>query len=382
MIPLYRGFDGLDVSFQAQIPNEFAAQLQVAKEHALANSSDTCMPYSGLFLMVAATGAKGGYSYRVSTGKTGATWFFKKPNARDPWGVRVSCSSLMLAQYGLGESRSRIYGTMDQLGIRYSENAESIGRVDYAVDILAPALTLKPETFVMHSNSNRADHFEEDSLRAHGKSGRVTSVTVGKMPGRQIIVYDKRAEAIARRKWAWFEIWNATLRRLGFNELNENEPTSSRVWRTEIRAGKTHLKERWNIRSWANLDERLGDMMIDATEAIRMAEPTSDTNRSRWSNCHFWDAVRTELSDDLFEMRNFAPPEVIKRIHRESHLQLLYKQSLGLMVTQAAIEGISADCIATYAKSLGDRYARDILKDAQKVEAKLQRCAERYEAQS
>ncbi len=382
MIPLYRGFDGLDVSFQAQITNEFATQLQAAKEHALANSSDTCMPYNGLFLMVAATGARGGYSYRVSTGKTGATWFLKKPNARDPWGVRVSCASLMLAQYGLGQSRSKIYDTMDQLGIRYSANAERIGRVDYAVDILAPALVLQPETFVMHSNSIRADHFEEDSLRSHGKSGRVTSVTVGKMPGRQIIVYDKRAEVIARHKWAWFEIWNATLRKLGLDQLDESDPTSSRVWRAEVRAGKTHLKERWNIRSWADLDERLGDMVIEATAAIRMAAPTLDTNRSRWPNCHFWDAVRTELSDDLFEMRNFVPPEVIKRIHRESHLQLLYKQSLGLVLTQAAIEGISADCVATYAKSIGDRYARDILKDAQQVEAKLRRNADRYEAQA
>lgn len=382
MIALYRGFDGLDVSFQAQITDEFAAQLQAAKEHALVTSNDTCMPYNGLFLMVSGTGAKGGYSYRVSTGKTGATWFFKKPNARNPWGVRVSCSSFMLAQHGLGQSRSKIYGTMDQLGVRYSENAEGITRVDYAVDILAPAFTLKPECFVMHSNSNRSDYFEESSLRSHGKSGRVSSVTVGKMPGRQVIVYDKRAEVMARHKWAWFEIWNATLKKRGLSELDFSDPTASRVWRTEIRAGKDHLRERWNIRSWADLDQRLGDMMIEATAAIRLAEPTEDTNRSRWSNSRFWHAVRSELSDDLFEMRNFAPPEVIKRIHKESHLQLLYKQSLGLVIAQAAIEGISADSVATYAKEIGERYALDIVQNTSKVEAKLQRCADRYEARA
>jgi hypothetical protein len=50
-----------------------------------------------------------------------------------------------------------------------------------------------PDHFVMHARGSRREHSEVEEIRAHGHPGRVTSVTVGKNPGRQVIVYDKRA---------------------------------------------------------------------------------------------------------------------------------------------------------------------------------------------
>ena len=82
----------------------------------------------------------------MNTGRTGATWFFKKPNSKDQWGVRVSCGSFMLAEQGLGAARTEIYRTMEQLGVRVQPNGESIGRVDFAVDVLAPDLVLQPKS--------------------------------------------------------------------------------------------------------------------------------------------------------------------------------------------------------------------------------------------
>lgn len=188
------------------------------------------LDYRGVRMAVADSGARGGYAFRYDTGPDGATWFFKRPRPGDPWGVRVSVKALALALYGLGGVRARLYGFLEALGIFVPLGAESIGRVDYAVDILAPGFVLEPERFVMHSHATRIDHSEPDPMVRHGTSGRVTSVTVGKMPNRQVIVYDKRKEVIARRKVHWWEIWNACLAHRG-------EPRSTRRTAKDRKSG-------------------------------------------------------------------------------------------------------------------------------------------------
>jgi hypothetical protein len=248
---LYRGFDGLDVSFQGRISPQLCKELEAAKEHAQESNGPTVLFWNGLKLEVREGGARGGYSFTGSTGPFGATWFFKRPNPRDPWGVRASCNSFNLALNGIGGARAELYETMECLGVALAPEAESISRIDYAMDFLAPQLVLAPEHFVMHSNASWADHSEHPEISVHGRSGRVTSVTVGKMPGRQVIVYDKRAEVIARHKPGWWEIWNAERLRVGQPPLNQDDPTECRVWRVELRAGKHHLNERWGIRTWA-----------------------------------------------------------------------------------------------------------------------------------
>ena len=382
MTPIYRGFDGLDVSFAGHIPSEFAVILEDAKQHAQNASIETCLRHAGIAMMVAGTGARGGYAYRVSTGRTGATWFFKKPNTGDPWGVRVSCSSFVLAERGLNSTIASLYLTMEQLGIRLTKLPESISRVDFAVDIIAPTFELIPQNFVMHSNTNRADYFSADEITTNGKSGQYTSVTIGKMPGRQLIVYDKRAEVIAKKKFAWFEIWNANCDELGVARLDFQDSSHSRVWRTEIRAGKKHLKDRWNIRTWADLYARFGDLVSDAAEAVRLTQPIDDKNRSRWPNSEFWALAKMALEDDLFDMRNFCPPDTVKRVDKEAHRRLLAQQGLGLLITQAAISGITIDDLANFARSFGESSAHEIESNLARMEIRLAKSAMRYEAKA
>ncbi|PIE18123.1 MAG: hypothetical protein CSA65_05915, partial [Proteobacteria bacterium] len=93
--------------------------------------------------------------------------------------------------------------------------------------------------------ANRADHMDE--MRSNGKSGRYSSVTVGKNPGRQVTIYDKRAQVIAKRKPIWWDIWNANLAREGAPPLDP-DAKSSQVWRIEVRAFKSCLKDRWGVR--------------------------------------------------------------------------------------------------------------------------------------
>jgi len=64
---------------------------------------------------VNSSGGPGGYTYRCDTGSFGGTWFFKKPNHRDPWGIRVSSKALPLALHGLGGVRSNMFEFLDAL---------------------------------------------------------------------------------------------------------------------------------------------------------------------------------------------------------------------------------------------------------------------------
>ncbi len=134
------------------------------------------------------------------------------------------------------------------VGVRYGPRQVSIGRTGFCVDILAPEFELTPENFVIHSHTNRADHLTpEDHTRSNGKSWRFTSVTVGKMPGRQVTIYDKRLEVTDKRKPIWWELWNANLNSEGLPPLDPKDRSESQIWRVEVRAGKRIMKDRWGI---------------------------------------------------------------------------------------------------------------------------------------
>lgn len=375
---LYQGFDGLDVSFKGQISHELCTKLEAAKDEAQRTHQPTAVIRNGFAMLVSESGARGGYAFTASTGVFGATWFFKKPNARDPWGVRVSCNSFNLAVNGLGRVRTELYCIMDKLGVALIPNGESIGRVDYALDFLAPSFVLVPDQFVMHSNANRADHIEQSDVSINGRSGRVTSVTVGKMPGRQVIVYDKRGEVIAKHKVGWWEIWNAAKERSGALPLDRDNPAESRIWRVELRAGKRHLKDDWKIRTWADLDNRLGDMVASIVESIRYKQPTEDSNRSRWPDSHLWELVRQSTETDLFEMRNYANPDTVKRVQKEEHDQLLTNQMLGLLISRAALHAVEAGQLQTFANATGKQMAHYIARSPNRFEQKLAKANSRY----
>lgn len=375
---LYRGFDGLDVSFQARISSRLAKDLSAAKAQAQKFGSVVAVECNGLYLTVLETGARGGYAFVATTGQFGATWFFKQPNIHDPWGVRVSCNSMFLATHGLGAARSKIYSIMDTLEIAVQPGGESIGRVDYAMDFLAPDFALKPEQFVMHSNARRADHKEGLDVRSNGHSGRFTSVTVGTMPGRQVIIYDKRAEIIAKGKMGWWEIWDATRAEGGLPPLSRECPSASAVWRVELRAGKTHLKDNWKITSWADLDARYGDMISNCLDAIRYTSPTSDGNRSRWPDSVIWEEARNAATEDLFEMRNFAAPDLIKYVQRMHHDQLLARQMTGLLISRAAITGIAFEGLADFAAASARLMTTHITEEEDHYARKLVDAAGRY----
>lgn len=376
---VHRGFDRLELSIGTNIPPELFEYLDPIREEAEEARETRAVSYGGVDFDLLPHGVQG-YRFVLKNGPMDIMWFFKKPNARDPWGIRIVVGSLFLATQGLGRARAKINSTLDRLGVRYTKDQISIGRTDFCVDILAPAFELTPEHFVIHSHANRADHLTpEDHTRSNGKSGRFTSVTVGKTPGRQVIVYDKRREAIDRGKSIWWDIWNHNLQEKGLPPLDPKHRADSQVWRVEVRAGKNLMKNRWNITTWEQFDAKFGDVIAEAFEKIRYCEPDpTDSNRARWPNAPIWDLAHSEVDTDLTELRSHMPASAVKEVYKADQAKLLFGLCLGNCISLAALEGVTEGNLPDYANKMGAKLKEAIAIDPERAANKLSKAKERY----
>ena len=382
---MHRGFDTLDLAIKANISQDLYARLAEAKATAEEERRDVLFKYNGVRMHLKSHGGRG-YAFILSQGPHGANWSFKKPNPKDPWGIRVSIGSECLALLSLGGARDQLERTAEALGIKYGSNDISIARADVCVDILAPDFAPNPDHFVAQAAMRRRDHFEPIEKSVNGKSGRVTSVTLGKMPGRQVILYDKRAEVIARHKTYWWVIWREELARQKRQRVvpqdvrfDPKDPDSSRVWRVEMRAGKRLLKERWGIRTWLDLFDRFGDVVRQIGEMIRYCDPLGgDGNRARWPNHLLWETACAELNDDLTEMRSGVDPCAVKEVHRETHIGLISRNLLGCAITYAALKGVEIDSLPAHFKALSQELTDAAAKRPKETQKALKEASERY----
>lgn len=378
MIILHRGFDTLILAIKATLPPQLFDRLDAERERAEQDRQDVLVSYNGVDLHLKPHGGNG-YRFIASGGPNGATWFFKKPNAKDPWGIRVNFGSFFLALHGLGAARAHLDHVLDKLGIRYGERDVSISRADFCVDILAPFFELNPEQFVMHSSTGRRDFVTGTDKAVHGRSGRTTSVTVGSVRNRQVIIYDKRAEIIHSGKVHWWHIWNAELREKGLPELDVSDATTSRVWRVEFRAGKDLLKDRWSIRTWTQFFDRFGDLCRETGEVIRYTAPTgADVNRARWPNHLLWELACAEVNGDLTEMRSGCDPIPLKEVHKDQHISTILRNILGCSTTLAALNDVPFHALSDYFKSIADQLGHEVALHPEKSAKQLNDAKNRY----
>ncbi len=376
---VHTGFDKLDLSIQANVSPALFDALEAARATAEDKRAEIPFGYGGADFDILPYGGHG-YRFILRMGASDAQWFIKKPNARDPWGIRISVGSTMLATQGLKVVRGHLDRTLSRLDINYRPHQISIARADFCVDILAPGFELSPENFVIHSHSNRADyHAEPEDRRSNGKSGLYTSVTVGKSPGRQIIIYDKRREVIERNKPIWWDIWNANLRRAEQPQIcPEDRPLD--LYRVEVRAGKNLLKDRWQIRTWEELEAQFGDVVAEAFDKVRYCDPEpADSNRARWPVHPLWARAASVCDEDLMDMRTHLDPDRVRYVQREEHLRLILAQVIGNAITLAALEGTPEDDLEDYmGTTLADNLANAIRTEPRRYGAKLEAAAARY----
>ncbi|WP_390911851.1 hypothetical protein [Pseudosulfitobacter sp. SM2401] len=405
MTILHKGFDTIALSIKAALTPEFLDYLETEQTRAKADNASVLCRYGDVQFHLKHHGGTG-YQFLLDGGPDGASWAFKRPHPKDPWGVRINIGSRHLALYGLGRAKAHVEDTLAAWGIRFQADDVSIARVDFCVDVFAPSFTLQPEHFVMHSGTGRRDYITDTDKAVNGKSGRTTSVTLGKMPNRQVIVYDKRAEVIARSKTYWWAIWNDTLRKQNLPPLRyvtvrresgpdaspvtlpyvENadhfidatQPDISRVWRVEFRAGKAYLKDTWGIRTWGQLFDLFGDLIQQTGETVRYTAPNNDPNRSRWPSHPIWDAIVAEMTDDLLEMHSGANPNPIKEVHKGTHISVLIRNILGTSISLAALNGVDIDGIGDFFDKTGNDLKCLALSNLTKTEKQLNDAKDRY----
>src|SRR6056297_1320959 len=378
---VHRGFDTITLAIEARLPEALFEYLKAEKERAADAREPVEVSYNGVTLHLEGHGGKG-YRFIVKDTPVGATWFFKKPRKGDPWGVRLTLGSTMLATQGLGHARAYVVETMDRLGMPFEAHQVSIARVDFCVDILAPDFELRPENFVIHSNATRRDHIKVeayDDIRCFGAGDRTQSVTIGASSGRQAIIYDKRAEVIKRHKDIWWTIWNRNLENDGLPPLDTKDPIASRVWRIEMRSGPNLLKRTWQMKTWADFDRRLGDVLAESFATIRYADPApSDRNRSRWPNHPIWSLAATETEGDLAEMRTYLERDNVREVYREKQIRLMFDQVLGSSITLAALRDSSLDELDRFFMGLGREFAEEFRQDRARIGDKLATAKSRY----
>ena len=408
MTILHKGFDTIALSIKATLTPEFLAHLESEQSRAKTDNAPVLCTYRDVDFHLKHHGGAG-YKFLLDGGADGASWAFKRPHPKDPWGIRISIGSRFLALNGLGRAKAHVEDTLAAWGIRFQAEDVSIARVDFCVDVFAPDFILQPDHFVMHSGTGRRDHLTDTEKSVNGKSGRTTSVTLGKMPNRQVIVYDKRAEVIARSKTYWWAIWNDTLRRHGLPLLRYDtlrreihagpsspilsyiekpaayiayidaiDPAISRVWRIEFRAGKDYLKDTWGIRTWGQLFDLFGDLVRHTGDVVRYTAPNDDPNRSRWPNHLIWETVVAEMNDDLLEMRSGADPNPMKEVHKETHISLIMRQVFGSHITLAALHGVEDEDLSKFLDTTVNGLKDMAQAEPEDTAKKLQSAKDRY----
>lgn len=346
---LHSGFDGLKFTIQTDIPPEFRAALSDAKDHAAKTNSECIIEIGGMQLAVRRTG---GSAFSAHTGEYGAEWYFLDPENRAPNnpGVTVDFRAFLLATGGLQAAKEHFEACMAAFGIKYVETQLRVSRVDFAVDILAPWFEPNREALVVPPGTRIQEHTDTDKTITHCVGSHVSGLRAGAVGNRQLVIYDKRAEVIATGKMGWLKIWNDARAETGKPPLDLKDRDQSLVWRFELRMGAKQLRNKWEMRSWADLDAMIGDAYSAFCERIRYCIPTGDSNRARWPLHELWGVVTEVLARDLGGMRSGVVPEDVKQANRAEHMRMLDMQILGLLVSRAAAAGVGGDEFGAFMK--------------------------------
>ena len=372
---VHAGFDTLDVAFAGCLPHDVYPILEKAREEAAEAQHEVLVAIGpgNLSMHVAGHGMTGGYAFVTDTGPVGVKWMFKNNKDSRQWNIFASPKATTLLAHGYAGTRDKMFAELEAMGASVTDH--SINRTDFAMDFRTNGFELHLHQFVCHRRTKVSAHWDApvtDDDRFHPSAvirGRqVQSMTIGKQPGRQIIVYDKRAEAIEKQKPFWFKTWGI-----------DPHDLSQEVWRVEVRAGKKELKDKYQIRSFADFETSIGDVIVNALQDVRyLADHQTDSNVSRQSIHHIWEAAQQVAARNLFEYRSGLTPGQVLQIEREVALQRYAALVVGNAIGLCVAEGMEdKDIIEALPQLTADYAAKAIRADADRMAKAIRRTRER-----
>lgn len=335
---IYQNFDALEVSFQCALPRALLVQLSVAKKRAQDISGkvvDNIGPNS-LQVMVHEKGTRGsGYTYQFSTGPTGEIWMIRDNEANDLWNVRVKVRALKLALIGYEQTRYEIWDILinDLLakGPEGGEPIERISRVDYCIDfVMLEPFQPTYKNFVCHGRTkkNERGKLEYDQI-ATGQG--VETLTVGKMPNRQVTLYNKLKEISVSHKSYMWQFWGI-----------EKEEFNKEIWRLEIRAAKKELNK-WNLRRFGDLEQIIGNVFLKILNDYKYTKPNlNDKSPHRWPKSTLWLKAENAIKKNLFNYISKTNEEIILKIIKNEAQDQCEKAIKGYLMRLGAIMGKDA----------------------------------------
>jgi len=342
MKTIYSGFDTICFAVKGALSGKALEHLSIAKEQAQKEQREIPADLGKykIKVNVSTSGLQGGYAYSVNTGPVGLMLSFKDNLCRTQWNGFVKIRSANLAVFGWRQAVTDALQVLEDIG--FYQCGISLNRVDYCMDFLSLRMEFDPTCFVAHARVNKAVHyghpptFKHVDKQVNYKSDRVQSITLGKMPGRQIIIYDKRAEAIVKRSFQWFKIWN----------IDRHDPSQT-VHRVELRAGKNELKN-FNIVTLEDFETRIGDLFSKAVHVIRYVNPhVNDTNISRHTSHPLWLHVVDHVQNQLLDFSSGVEPEDFLEVIREEKAREYIQQMKGLGAGYAVCSNTEYEDIPT-----------------------------------
>ena len=369
---LRSGFDTLELAYRCAIPEKVLDALEEAKKLARDGHTEMPLEIGDHTILVEGSGGQGGYAYRLQQGGPfGAIWKFREKGSKDPWFAHVKLRAHGLATKGLITAKADCDAFLAEIGASFDPNDARVSRADFAVDIYAPGLSVDAHHILAHARSTKAD-LPERTMR-----GDCTNyLRIGKLPGKQLAIYDKSQAIQDKRDAIWQEIFKQRFLELGFPENTVSQ--FSDIWRIELRAGRNFLTSELKIRRWDKLLNSADMIFLKLANSYSWRTPISDGNRSRWPIHPIWPVFMASI--DELDIGAVSPsiPQAILDTLRLDYLHGLERQHEGLLLTMAAGKGISEEALPRYLQQSGKSAARTICQHegcAAQLEEKRQRIA-------
>lgn len=384
---IYNNFDSLDISFQGALPEKILNQLSEGREKAQNEKRDVLMELGKekMPVMVAETGAKGGYRYRFDTGLDGETWMIAHSTNSKNWNIRVSVKSLALSLYGYEGVKERILNRLKALKavgqsrkISGSEEItnmplERISRFDYCFDfITSSAFEPQSKRFVAHQRANKHVYGQQGKVENYAslKGDKINSIRIGEHPGRQAAIYNKTKEIGSSLKNYMWDIWDV-----------EPEPFKEgfkQIWRVEVRAGRDEL-DKWGLKRFEDFEDKAGDVVAAILKAIRYTKPLKgDLNRARWPMHSIWEKSLNASYKALEPYSTNAIRENIITDYRENVISGYIERLIGNAIGLTAAEGRDISELTIVLEELQDHIEAIAEEDISVLVKKFDKAEEKF----
>lgn len=384
MSVIYTNFDTFELAYQGAIPPHILDRLKEAKQLAQKEGEKQTVKFGDITIRIQSSGNNRGYSYIFSTGSTGITVCVKHSTKPKDWNLFVSVGSACLATRGLQGALDHIrevFNNLQAIGMNrkrgieqepFDTLVESINRVDYCMDVIANDFEIIVEHFVAHARTQKKPYWPESNGVTRGNSAE--SILIGKMPNKEVIVYNKTREIISKRKAYWYDIWNESAKKHNAAPPVKGKDT---VWRFEVRICKKAF-EKLRLKTLKQLHERLPDIYAAHLQSCRMVSEKTGKNPTRWPVHPLWKLFQ-EKAKDCFSNESVVMPEtLIADLTRSQREEMMENALYGTLISYTALRGGSLETIEEIMESFEKRFEAHLVHRANDAAKKFYHAKERY----